>query len=206
MKELFGFGEWQAEPVNFSSKEDVVPFSIKTSRSIAIPLIIQPVKLALENIVSNNIIEPVNEPTEGLTVPKPNGTVRICVDFRRLNSCLKRGNFQIPTFDELSYKLSNAKILSKLNAASGFFQIPLCEAAKNYTAFLTHFGRFRFKRLPMGVNIAPEIYQRKMSEMLEGIEGVLIYMDDIMIYGNNKENHYIVLNKVINVIKQSGLK
>ena len=94
--------------------------------------------MALENKVSNDIIGLVSEPTELLSpivpVPKPNGTVRISVDFRGLNSCLiKKENFQIPTFDELSYKLCNAKIMSKFDVASGFFQIPLSEAAKVIT-------------------------------------------------------------------------
>ena len=179
---LFGFGMWNTEPVDFHFKDNACPFSVKTARNIAIPLF-EPVKEALKDMEAKGIIETVSEPTEWVSpmVPVIKSTtgkrkVRICVDFRKLNLCLKREKFSIPTFDELSHKLGNARVMTKLDAASGFFQIPLAEHARNYTAFLTPFGRYRFKRLPMGVDVAPEIYQRKMTELLSGIDGVLIFI------------------------------
>ena len=96
--------------------------------------------------------------------------------------------------------------MSKLDASSGFFQIPLDEGSRDYTTFLTPFGRYRFKCLPMGVNIAPEIYQRKMYELLDGLEGVLIYMDDVIVYGKSLEEHNRILKQVLGRIKESGLK
>ena len=96
--------------------------------------------------------------------------------------------------------------MSKLDAASGFFQIPLHEDSRDLTTFLTPFGRYRFKRLPMAVNCAPKIYQRKMCELLKDIEGVLIYMDDVIVFGNSKESHDEALKTVLNRIKISGLK
>ena len=207
---LFGFGCWNTEPVKFHVKSNFLPVAIYTARKIPVKLM-QPVKLALSKMVEEGIIESIKTPTDWASgmvpVPKQNGTkVRITVDFRNLNKCLKREIFQIPTFDELSYQLRGAKIMSKLDAASGFFQIPLDEESRDYTTFLTPFGRFRFKRLPMGVNIAPEIYQRKMCELLEGIDGVLIYMDDVIVFGNSNDNHDKALHEVLNRIKNSGLK
>jgi len=96
--------------------------------------------------------------------------------------------------------------MSKLDAASGFFQIPLHESSRDYTTFLTPFGRYRFMRLPMEINTAPEIYQRKMCELLHGIDGVLIYMDDVIIFGKSEEEHDCVLKEVLGRIKSSGLK
>jgi hypothetical protein len=140
-------------------------------------------------MLNEGIIEKVETPTEWTSPMVPvvrsgggnNRKVRICVDFRKLNRSLEREQFQIPTFDELSYKLSGAKYFSKLDAASGFDQIPLDTSARDFTTFLTLFGRYRFKRLPMGVNIAPEIYQRKMQALLEGID-VIVYIDDVVVF------------------------
>ena len=86
----------------------------------------------------------------------------ICVDFRKFNNNLKREVFHNPAFDELSSKLSDVKYLTKLDAASGFFQIPLEKHSRNLATFFTPFGWYCFKRLPMGINIALEIYKRKM--------------------------------------------
>ena len=132
--------------------------------------------------------------------------VRITVDYRKLNKFLKRETFQIPTFHELSSKLSGAKIFSKLDASSGFFQIPLEESSRDLTTFITPFGRYRFKRLPMGVNIAPEIYQRKMNELLCGLTGVICYLDDVIVYGKTADEHDENLHRVLSKIKESGLK
>ena len=132
--------------------------------------------------------------------------VRICVDFRKLNNNLKREVFHIPTFDELSCKLSDVKYLTKLDAASGFFQIPLEEHSRNLTTFLTPFGRYRFIRLPTGINIAPEIYQRKMYELFGDIDGVLICMDDVIVFGKSESEHDDTLKTVLDRIKAAGLK
>ena len=96
--------------------------------------------------------------------------------------------------------------MSKLDAASGFFQIPLKEESRDYTTFLTPFGRYRFKRLPMGIDVAPEIYQRKMCELLAGIDDVLVYMDDVRVYGRSKAEHDNTLREVLNRVRNAGLK
>ena len=205
---LFGFGLWKTEPVRLHLKESAIPVAIYTARQVPF-LLMQPVKQALLKMVEQDIIEPVTYPTEWSSgiVPVPGKTkVRICIDFRKLNISLKREIFHIPTFDELSSKLAGVKVMSKLDAASGFFQIPLDGKSRDLTTFLTPFGRYRFKRLPMGINVAPEIYQRKMCELLEGIEGVLIFMDDIVVHGKSLEEHNNILEEVLKRIRESGLK
>ena len=93
-------------------------------------------------------------------IKKGSKDIRICVDYKHLNQNLIRKKFFIPTFEELSAKLSNATTFSKLDASSGFYQIPIHKDSRDYTTFITPNGRYRFLRLPMGVNIKPEIYQR----------------------------------------------
>ena len=190
---LFGFGKWNTQPVKLRIKDDAVPVACYTAHKVPIKLM-QPVKEALTTTIqAEGIIEPVTTPTDWssgmVPVAKPGKSkVRICVDYRKLNLSLKREVYYIPTFEELTHKLSGVKCTSKLDAASGFFQIPL-EESRVYTTFLTPFDRYRFKRLPMGINVAPEIYQRKMFELLAGIDGVLVYMDDVVVYGRSIAEH-----------------
>ena len=130
---LFGFGQWDTEPVKLCLKENAIPFAIHASRNIPFKLM-EPVKKALNDMVEKDIIEVITSHTDWASAVVPvlkldKKDVRICVDYRKLNNNLKREVFHIPTFDELSCKLSDVKYLTKLDAASGFFQIPLGRGA-----------------------------------------------------------------------------
>ena len=89
-------------------------------------------------------------------VQKSNGKLRICVDLRRLNSAVKRSRFVLPTLEDIAPKLAGAQYFSKLDASSGFWQIPLHPDSAKLTTFMTPFGRFCFKRLPFRITSAPE--------------------------------------------------
>ena len=209
---VFGFGQWKTEPVSLCVKEDAVPFRVRCARSVAIPLM-SAVKENLCKLEKADVIEKVSHPTEWVSpmvpVVKPKAVpleVRLCVDYRALNKYLKREIFEIPTFDEVVSKFSGAVYFSKLDAKSGFYQIPLDERSRDLTTFITPLGRYRFKRLPMGICVAPEIFQRKMMELLEGLPGVECFLDDIVVSGSSEEEHDKNLGKVLGVIKQAGLK
>ena len=111
----------------------------------------------------------------------------ICVDLRKLNSAVKREHIMLPNLKDISPKLRGSKIFSKLDAVSGFNQIPLDEESRLLTTFITPFGRFCFKRLPFGISSAPEIFQRRMTELLGNIEGVQVIIDDILIHCRTME-------------------
>ena len=103
-------------------------------------------------------------------------------------------------------KLSDGTVFSSLDAASGFWQIPLDSECVKLTTFITPFGRYCFNRLPFGITSAPEIFQFKMNELLGGLEGVVVYMDDILVYGSNMKEHDERLSKVLHILKENGLK
>ena len=84
--------------------------------------------------------------------------------------------------------------------------LPLDEASRDFTTFITPMGRYRYKRLPMGISVAPEIFQRKMTELLEGLPGVVCYLDDIVVIGRTLAEHDSNLCKVLEAIEKSGLK
>ena len=137
---------------------------------------------------------------------KSTGKARICVDLKILNVAVKREQYTLPVTDEIIAKLSGATVFSSLDAASGFFQIPLHPDSCKLTTFITPFGRFHFKRLPFGITSAPEIFQRKMMETMQGLEGVEIFMDDVLVYGATVNEHDQRLEKAMQRIETAGLK
>ena len=205
------FGEtglMKTTPISIELSEGAVPSAVNTARNIPIPLM-SGVKRELERMEKDGILETVTEPTDWcapmVPVRKANGEVRITVDYRRLNKAIKRAVYPIPTLEDLTSKLSGATLFSKLDASSGFFQLPLDPASSLLTTFITPFGRKAFTRLPMGVSLGPECFQRKMQEMLENLPGVLCYMDDIVCYGDDS-THDDRLREVLKRIEESGLR
>ena len=103
----------------------------------------------------------------------------------------------MPTVEEVVASFPNTIVFSVLDAKSGFLQIKLDYESSLLTTFKTPRGRYRWLRLPFGIKSAPEIFQRKMDEMLEGIEGARAVIDDILVAGRDEEEHDRILEKVI---------
>ena len=163
-----------------------------------------------ERMESYNVITKVTKPTEWCSpmtvVLKKNGNVRLCVDLRQLNRSVKRERFVLPTLQDIASKLNNAKIFSTLDAASGYHQLMLDDDSAELTTFMMPFSRYMYKRLPFGITSASEIFQRKMSEILEGKDGIAVYQDDVIVTGSNLKEHDQRLNKVFHAVHKVGLK
>ena len=144
-------------------------------------------KTELDKMVADKIVTPATEPTDWvssvLVVPKKDGSVRICLDPKDLNTAIKRSHYPLPTVEDVTSRLTNAKVFSVLDAKSGFWQVKLTENASYLTTFNTPFGRFRWLRMPFGISSAPEIWQRKMHEAIEGLQGVEVIADDFLVCG-----------------------
>ena len=112
---------------------------------------------------------------------------------------------QVPSVDENLAKVGDSKIFSKLDANSGFWQIPLDDESKLLTTLVSPFGRFCFNRLPFGISSAPEIFQRTMSKVLEGSEGTLCQMDDVLIHGVDQSEHDGRVRAVLHRLQEAGL-
>ena len=207
---IFGsFGLVKCEPVKITLKEGAEPYCLTTARRIPFPLL-EKVETELNRLETEGIIEKVTKPTDWcapmVPVVKPNGNVRICVDLKRLNDSVKREHFMLPNLDDIAPDLEGATVFSKLDASSGFYQIPLNEESRELTTFITPFGRYSFRRVPFGITSAPEIFQRKMKEMLSGLNGVEVIIDDILIHGKNDREHDEHLKAALKRIHESGLK
>ena len=181
-------------------KSDTKPFALSTPRRIPIPLM-KKVEDELLKMQVDGVISKVDQPTDWCSgmviVPKPNGRVRVCVDMSRLNESVKRERMVLPSVEHTLAQLQGARVFSKIDANSGFWQIPLSNESALLTTFITPFGRFCYNRLPFGITSAPELFQKRMSETLNGLPGTLCLMDDILVYGKTQAEHDQRLRKVL---------
>ena len=119
---------------------------------------------------------------------KKDGSVRICVDYTKLNRAVKRERFQLPLSEEIFAKLRGAKFFTVLDAASGFWQIPITQRSE-FTTFIIPFGRYQLTRLPFGISPGLEIFHRAMQHVLQDLDDVDCFIDDVLIWGVIAEEH-----------------
>ena len=188
--------------------EEAKPYALSLPRRVPIPLI-DKVKEEIQRMETLGVIAPIDEPTEwcaGIVVaPKPNGKIRICVDLTHLNQYVCRERLILPAVDETLAKLSGANVFTKLDATAGFWQVPLHPESVPLTTFITPFGRYCFHRLPFGISSAPEHFQKRLTQMLSGLEGTVCHADDILVFGSSREQHDHRLSKVLDRLQKEGL-
>ena len=169
------------------------------------------VEQELEHLTRDGVLEPV-EVSEWAAPIVPvlkqdKRSVRICGDFRvTVNPVSKLDRYPIPKMADLFAKLSKGKYFTKLDLSHAYQQIPLDEESKRYVVVNTQKGLFRYTRLPFGVASAPAIFQRVIDNLLQGIEGVVTYLDDILIAGSSEEQHLQMLDEVLGRLEKAGLR
>ncbi|UYV76938.1 hypothetical protein LAZ67_14002486 [Cordylochernes scorpioides] len=131
---------------------------------------------------------------------------KICMDPRELNKYVQRERYILPTAETIFSELKGATVFSVFDASSAFWQVPLVKESTNLCTIATPFGRFRFKRLPYGLNSASEVFQRCINNILSGLQGTACYMDDILIYGNTMEEHNRNLETVLRRLEENNVK
>lgn len=169
------------------------------------------VKKELERMVKDGVIEEVKEPSDWVNsivvAEKANKKdVRICLDPRDLNKYIKREHYPMKTVEEVAATVQGATVFSVLDASSGFWQIRLQRDCTNLTVFNTPFGRYKFLRMPFGLASSPEIWQRAVSQLYENMEGCSVIADDLLVWGNNIEEHNMRLQAVLQKARDSNLK
>ena len=164
----------------------------------------------IQNLLENGIIRESSSPFASpiVMVSKSDGSYRFCADFRRINAVTTRDVFPLPRIDDTLDCLAGSQFFSTLDLRSGFFQIPLSENSKKYTAIIVHDGLYEFNRLPQGLANSPATFQRVMEQVLRGLtwSKLLVYLDDIIIFSPNFESHLLRLKEVFDRFRAVNLK
>ena len=170
----------------------------------------QVVKDELSRMQRLGVIEPSNSAWASpiVLVTKKDGTIRFCVDFRRVNNLTIKDSYPLPRIDDTIDALRGSSWFSTLDLASGYWQVPMAPEDAEKTAFTTPFGLFQFKKMPFGLANAPATFERLMDLVLAGLhwDVCLVYLDDIIVFSQSFKQHVQRLQPVLERLRQAGLK
>lgn len=124
----------------------------------------------MQSMAELGIIEPSQWSSPIVPVGKKDGNVRVCIDYRKLNTLTAADPYQMPRVDEMIDKIGKAKFITTLDLTKGYYQVPVRPSDRDKTAFVTPFGKYRFTRMPFGLKGAPTTFQRLMDVTLQGLE------------------------------------
>lgn len=168
------------------------------------------VEKQLKSLERDGIISKVESTEWGtplVPIMKENGRIRICADYKvTLNKFLKDTNYPLPIISDLLNKLKNGKYFSKIDLAHAYNQIELDDESKRLATWSTKLGNFQVNRLPFGVKPATGIFQREIEKVFKGQEGVVIFLDDIICFGEDLRIHNARLRSVLQRIGDYGLR
>jgi transposase InsO family protein len=161
----------------------------------------QIIESKLTEMLEQGVITPSKSPWASPVVlaPKKDGSMRFCIDYRKLNEVTIRDAYPIPRIDDTLDALQYAKFFSTLDLRSGYWQVEMDANSKPMTAFVTHKGLFECAVMPFGLTNAPATFQRLMDNVLAGLKWqcCLVYLDDIIIYSPTFDQHLIDLRSVL---------
>ncbi|KAL1282699.1 hypothetical protein QQF64_001502 [Cirrhinus molitorella] len=177
------------------------PYRVPEARRTAI-------ESEIQDMLKLGVIEPSRSPWSSpiVMVPKPDGTLRFCNDFRRLNEVSEFDGYPMPRVDELLERLGRARYISTLDLTKGYWQVRLTESSKPKTAFSTPSGHWHYRTLPFGLHGAPATFQRLMDVLLRPHQAyAAAYLYDVVIHSETWEDHLTRLRRVLMELRRAGL-
>lgn len=167
-------------------------------------------KHELQNMLEANIIRPsVSAFASPITIaPKEDGTFRLCTDYRALNKQTELIPFPMPRIDAIIDETGGCRHFSRIDLCKGFWQVPLQEETKKYTAFITPFDLYEYNCLPFGWKNSPAWFQKMMNQVLHPYLGRFcnVYVDDIIVYSQTEMEHRQHLSQVLSALSSAELK
>ena len=211
-QDTFSKDEWDlglthltAHPINTGNAEPVKqpPRRVPLAHAAA-------EKQAIEDLKAKGVIRPSFSPWASpiVLVRKKDGGVRPCVDYRKVNQLVKPDGFPLPRIQDCLDAVAGSTLFSTFDLTSGYYQIPLKKEDIPKSAFVCKYGHFEMTRMPFGLNIAASTFQRTMELALQGLQWTtcLIYIDDVIVFGRNFEEHIRRVEEVFQRLKLAGLK
>ena len=166
-------------------------------------------RLQLQDWIKDEVIESSNSPWASPLVPvtKKTGHTRWCVDFRAVNRLTVSDSYPTPSISEILTSLGSSKVFSTLDASQAYMAISIEKKSRPLTAFTTAFGLFHFCRMPFGLKNAGAAYCRLVQKLVDmlGVEGVLAYLDDILLHTSDAHTHINLLNLVFEAHRAAGI-
>ena len=179
------------------------------ARSFAEP-VNREIEQQCQELLESDIIEHSNSNWSSPCVPvrKPDKSLRLCIDYRNVNSVTKTEKFPMPNLNHCIYRANNACYFTKLDLVRGYYQVEIDEESRQYTAFSTTKNHFQFKRLAFGLKNSGIAFQRIMQHILLPLasNNLVIYIDDILIMNDSFEDHIVLVRKVLATLAKYDIK
>ncbi|KAL0462067.1 UNVERIFIED_CONTAM: Retrovirus-related Pol polyprotein from transposon.6 [Sesamum latifolium] len=185
----------------------VAPISITPYRMA--PIELQELKKQIEELLEKGFIRPSTSPWGALVlfVKKNDGSMRLCVDYHQLNRVTMKNKYPLPRIDDLLDQLKGATTFSKIDLRSGYWQLRIAKKDIPKIAFRTRYGHYEFLVMPFGLNNAPAAFMALMNHTFQEYldQFVIVFIDDILVYSGNREEHEQHLRILLQILKEKEL-
>ena len=140
-------------------------------------------------------------------VPKPDGTLRFCVDYRRLNAITVRDTYPLPRRDKCIDSLGESNIFTTLDCNAGYWQIPMAAKDQDNTTFTCHEGTYRYKRMPFGFTNARETFQRILDIAISAFrwKGGIVYLEDVIVFSRDLKSQFTQVEAILKTSGETGI-
>ena len=204
-------GQWKGEEVHFELEEGQTPWQ---GRPYPVPRVHeQTLRNEVQRLVDIDVIEPITGEQSGgwgapsFIIAKPNGQVRFLTDFRQVNKRIKRQPFPLPKISETLQRMEGFQWASAIDLNMGYYHLTLDLATREICSLIFPWGRYRYKRLPMGASTAPDVFQEKMNNLFNELEFVKVYIDDLLVISAGSfDDHLEKLGQVLQRLHEKGFQ